>query len=36
MRERKTTFEEVACPYSENEAIEESSRCLRCDLESEE
>ncbi len=33
MSERKTSFREVTLPYSPNEAMEEASRCLRCDLE---
>jgi len=30
---RKTSFKEVTLPYSPDEAREEASRCLRCDLE---
>jgi NADH-quinone oxidoreductase subunit F len=30
---RKTSFKEVILPYSIKEAMEEASRCLRCDLE---
>jgi len=33
MTERKTSFKEVASSYSPDEAREEASRCLRCDLE---
>ena len=33
--ERKSSFKEVALPYSAKEAIEEASRCLRCDLQAE-
>ncbi|RLC65685.1 MAG: hydrogenase [Chloroflexi bacterium] len=31
--DRITSFEETVLPYSAKEAIEEASRCLRCDLE---
>ena len=31
--QRKTSFEEVTLPYSTEAAMEEASRCLRCDLE---
>ena len=30
---RKTSFKEITLPYSPDEAREEASRCLRCDLE---
>jgi NADH-quinone oxidoreductase subunit F len=33
MSKRKTSFKEVTLTYSADEAIEEASRCLRCDLE---
>ncbi|GAI08175.1 unnamed protein product, partial [marine sediment metagenome] len=33
MSSRKTSFKEVTLTYSPDEAIEEASRCLRCDLE---
>ncbi len=33
MSERRTSFKEITLPYSRDEAIEEASRCLRCDLE---
>jgi len=33
MGKRKTSFREVTLTYSPDEAIEEASRCLRCDLE---
>lgn len=33
MSKRKTSFKEVTLPYSPEEAMEEASRCLRCDLE---
>ncbi|UCC90923.1 MAG: FAD-dependent oxidoreductase [Dehalococcoidia bacterium] len=33
MTERKTSFKEVNSSYSSDEAREEASRCLRCDLE---
>ncbi len=33
MSKRKTSFKEVTLPYSPEEAREEASRCLRCDLE---
>ena len=32
LAERKRSFREVAIPYSPDEAREEASRCLRCDL----
>jgi NADPH-dependent glutamate synthase beta subunit-like oxidoreductase len=32
LRDRKNTFQEAVCPYSADEAAGESSRCLRCDL----
>lgn len=35
LTERKSSFKEVALPYSAKEAMEEASRCLRCDLEAE-
>lgn len=31
--DRKTSFKEAVLPYSEKEARQEASRCLRCDLE---
>ncbi len=33
VRQRKTSFKEVSLTYSPEEAQEEASRCLRCDLE---
>jgi len=33
MSKRKASFKEVTLPYSPEEAMEEASRCLRCDLE---
>ncbi len=33
MSQRKTSFKEVTATYSPDEAVEEASRCLRCDLE---
>jgi len=33
MSERRTSFKEITLPYTPNEAVEEASRCLRCDLE---
>jgi len=33
MSERRTSFKEITLPYSPEEAREEASRCLRCDLE---
>jgi NADH-quinone oxidoreductase subunit F len=36
MTERKGSFKEVTSPYGPEEAMEEASRCLRCDLEAEE
>jgi NADH-quinone oxidoreductase subunit F len=29
---RKTSFQEAAVGYSTKEAVEEASRCLRCDI----
>jgi NADPH-dependent glutamate synthase beta subunit-like oxidoreductase len=31
--DKKTSFRETVLPYSAEEAMEEASRCLRCDLE---
>jgi NADH-quinone oxidoreductase subunit F len=36
IKERKTSFSEAIIDYTEKEAVEEASRCLRCDLDSEE
>ncbi len=33
MNDRKTSFTEIVLPYSPEQAREEASRCLRCDLE---
>lgn len=33
LADKKTSFKEVVLPYSTKEAMEEASRCLRCDLE---
>lgn len=33
MTDRRTSFKEIALPYTAEEAREEASRCLRCDLE---
>lgn len=33
LRERKSSFKEIVLPFSPEEAREEASRCLRCDLE---
>ena len=33
MSDRKTSFKEIVLPYSPEQAREEASRCLRCDLE---
>jgi NADH-quinone oxidoreductase subunit F len=33
VRQRKTSFKEVSLTYNPEEAQEEASRCLRCDLE---
>ena len=33
MTDRKTSFKEIVLPYTAEEAREEASRCLRCDLE---
>jgi len=33
MSQRKTSFKEITLTYSPEEAVEEASRCLRCDLE---
>ncbi|MBM3165918.1 MAG: FAD-binding protein [Chloroflexi bacterium] len=33
LRERKASFKEVLLPFTQGEASEEASRCLRCDLE---
>jgi len=33
MADRRTSFKEVVLPYSPEQAREEASRCLRCDLE---
>jgi hypothetical protein len=30
--ERKATFEPYECPFTEDEAVCEASRCLQCDL----
>jgi heterodisulfide reductase subunit A len=36
LKERKTTFEETILSYSSREARDEASRCLRCDMDSNE
>ncbi len=36
LKVRKTTFDETVLPYSLKDAVTESSRCLRCDLDSNE
>jgi NADPH-dependent glutamate synthase beta subunit-like oxidoreductase len=33
MADRKGSFKEIVLPYPTEEAREEASRCLRCDLE---
>lgn len=33
MADKKASFKETVLPYSQKEAMEEASRCLRCDLE---
>jgi translation initiation factor 2 beta subunit (eIF-2beta)/eIF-5 len=33
MTDRRTSFKEIVLPYTAEEAREEASRCLRCDLE---
>jgi NADH-quinone oxidoreductase subunit F len=33
MEQRNTSFREVTCTYTSEEACDEASRCLRCDLE---
>jgi NADH-quinone oxidoreductase subunit F len=33
LADKKTSFKEVVLPYGTKEAMEEASRCLRCDLE---
>jgi len=33
MSQRKTSFKEITLTYSPEAAVEEASRCLRCDLE---
>jgi NADPH-dependent glutamate synthase beta subunit-like oxidoreductase len=33
MSDRKASFKEIILPYTPEQAREEASRCLRCDLE---
>jgi NADH-quinone oxidoreductase subunit F len=33
LADKKTSFKEIVLPYSTKQAMEEASRCLRCDLE---
>ena len=33
VNDRRTSFTEIVLPYSREQAREEASRCLRCDIE---